>query len=95
MSDLERVVRDLTKQRMTPQFVAEMERQIQDGYNRTEQVAMAMDGVRAGLTDEENRLADEYEEMIASQEEGTLSDPAAREAFEKRARLVEEAIQRG
>lgn len=95
MVDAERIVRDLTKQRMTPQFIAQIDGEIQEGFDRTARAAMAVDEVGAKLTDEENQLADQYEKMIISQREVSSEDPAAREAFEKRARLIEEVIQKG
>ena len=95
MVDVERIVRDLTKQMMTPQFVAEIDGQIKEGWDRTARAAMAMDEAGTKLTDEENQLADQYEEMIISQGEVSSENPVAREAFEKRAKLIEEVIQKG
>jgi|SRR3989304_3018030 len=92
MPDIERIVKELSRQKMTPEFKAQIDRQMQRGYADTIRGIEAIASINSQLTVEENRLADLFEQSLGPDGEPTCNTLGAREAFEKRNSLLEAAI---
>lgn len=107
MVEIRRLVGDLTKRYLTPDFLTRAREDYARSIENTLRAGRAFDAARRGLTAGENRLADEYEVLyiggqrpnMTNEDEQRLINqisaqlPGAREAYEKKDRLYNEALQ--
>jgi len=107
MIEIRRLVGDLTKKYLTPDFLTKAREYYVTGIENTLRAGRASGLARQGLSPEENRLADEFEvhyldgqnPNMTEEEDQKLTEfisiqfPGSKEAFEKRERLYDEAYQ--
>ena len=107
MVELGRLIRKLSKEIITPEFLASEWRAYKQGIEKTQRMVEAVGRASLSLTEEEERLADQYEVLYLGGQRPEMTDkddqrltnqisaqfPGAREAYEKRDRFFNEALQ--